>query len=59
MDKVVEIISMIVGLATLGLIITRSQNTAQVITAGSNAVSHMISVATFQNGVGNLGGTFQ
>jgi hypothetical protein len=49
MRELLEVVSMIVGLATLGLIITRSTNTAQVINAGGNAFSQLLATATFQN----------
>lgn len=50
---IMEIASLIVGLAVLGLLITRSGNTAQVIGAASQGFGGLISVATFQNGYGN------
>lgn len=64
---VIEIASLIIGLALVGLIITRSGNTAQVIGAASRGFGDLLSVATFQGGggfsmginnYGSLGSTF-
>ena len=52
MQSLLELAGMIIGLATLGLIITRSRNTAQVIQAGGNTFNQLLQTATFQNSMG-------
>lgn len=52
MREVVEVAAMIIGLATLGLIITRSGNTAQVLNAAGSSFNNLLATATFQNSLG-------
>lgn len=45
-----EILAAIIGLTALGLIITNSQGSANIIQAGSSGFSGLLATATFQGG---------
>jgi hypothetical protein len=47
-----DIAALLIGLALVSMLIARSSNTAEVITAGGDAFGKLLSTATFQNGGG-------
>lgn len=47
--QLTEIATLLIGLALVSMLVTRSRDTATVIQAGSTGFGHLLSVATMQN----------